>query len=85
MKNGKKVYYKIGWQVATQGIETKDIYEAMKVIKQVYKGNCGVWYSEGIYYVDCSRRVNTKTEAMRIGRECAANYSEMGNYGSNRS
>lgn len=71
LKNGQKVCYKTGWQVATQGIETKDIHEAMRVIKQVYKGNCGIWYSEGIYYIDCSHRVKTKTEAMKIGKRCA--------------
>jgi hypothetical protein len=35
-----------------------------------YKGNCGVWFSEGIYYIDKSHRVNTKREAMAIGKEC---------------
>jgi hypothetical protein len=29
-----------------------------------------VWYSEGVYYVDRSHRVDTKREALRIGREC---------------
>ena len=33
-----------------------------------YGGNCGIWLSDGIYYVDKSRRVNTKWEAMDIGR-----------------
>ena len=33
-------------------------------------GNCGVWFSGGIYYVDKSKRVNTKREAMEIGRAC---------------
>ena len=69
LKNGKTITYKSGWQVATEGIETADIREAMKAIK-VYEGNCGVWFADGIYYIDKSKRVNTKKEAMEIGRAC---------------
>lgn len=69
LKGGKIITYKSGWQVATEGIETTDIKEVMKAIK-AYKGDCGVWYSEGIYYIDKSHRVSTKREAMRIGRLC---------------
>lgn len=69
LKQGKAITYKSGWQVATEGKETTDIHEAMTMIKE-YKGNCGVWFSEGIYYIDKSHRVNTKREAMQIGREC---------------
>lgn len=69
LKNGKAITYKSGWQVATEGIETSDIREAMKAIK-AYNGNCGVWFADGIYYIDKSKRVNTKKEAMEIGRAC---------------
>ena len=69
LKNGKIITYKSGWQVATEGLETADINEAIKMVR-AYSGNCGVWYSEGIYYIDKSYRVNTKREAMQIGREC---------------
>lgn len=69
LKNGQLKTYKSGWQVATEGKETTSIYEAMQMIKE-YKGNCGVWFSEGIYYIDKSHRVNTKREAIQIGREC---------------
>lgn len=69
LKNGKVITYKSGWQVATEGKETVNIQEAMQMIK-AFKGNCGVWYSEGIYYIDKSHRVATKREAMQIGREC---------------
>lgn len=69
LKEGKPITYKSGWQVATEGKETKDINEAMKMIKE-YKGNCGVWFADGIYYIDKSHRESTKREAMRIGREC---------------
>lgn len=69
LKNGKCITYKSGWQVATEGKETTDIKEAMQMIKE-YSGNCGVWFNEGIYYIDKSHRVNTKREAMEIGRAC---------------
>lgn len=69
LKNGNKITYKSGWQVATEGVECKTAREAMNAVK-VYNGNCGVWYSEGIYYVDKSKRVSTKREAMEIGRAC---------------
>ena len=69
LKKGRVITYKTGWQVATEGIETADIYEAMKAIK-TYGGNCGVWYYENKYYIDKSYRVNTKREAMEIGKKC---------------
>lgn len=69
LKNGKAITYKSGWQVATEGIETKSAREAINAVK-VYRGNCGVWFADGIYYIDRSHRVNTKREAMEIGRAC---------------
>lgn len=69
LKKGKIINYKTGWQVATEGQETANIQEAMQMIRE-YKGDCGVWFSEGIYYIDKSHRVNTKREAMTIGRAC---------------
>lgn len=69
LKNGKKIFYRSGWQVATEGIETTDAREAMQAIKN-YGGNCGVWFSNGIYYIDKSKRVDTKKEALAIGRAC---------------
>lgn len=69
LKNGKSITYKSGWQVATEGLETTDIREAMQMIKG-FGGNCGVWLENGIYYIDKSHRVNTKREAMEVGRAC---------------
>ena len=69
LKNGNKIVYKSGWQVATEGVECKTARDAINAVK-AYNGNCGVWYSEGIYYVDKSKRVSTKREAMEIGRAC---------------
>ena len=69
LKKGKPVTYKTGYQVATEGLETTDQKEAMAMIK-AYGGDCGIWYSEGIYYIDKSHRVNTKREALAVGRAC---------------
>ena len=68
LKQGKAITYKSGWQVATEGKETRDVNEAIKMVRE-YKGNCGVWFSEGIYYIDKSHRVDTKREAIQIGKE----------------
>ena len=67
LKAGKKITYRSGYQVATEGKETTDVNEAMRFIRE-YMGNCGVWFSNGIYYVDKSHRVNTKREALEVGR-----------------
>lgn len=69
LKEGRKIVYKSGWQVATEGVECATAIEAMKAVK-AYNGNCGVWYAGGIYYIDKSHRVNTKREALEIGRAC---------------
>ena len=69
LKGGKKVTYKTGWQVATEGMECKTAREAMDAVKG-YKGDCGIWFSDGIYYIDKSKRVKTKREALTIGRAC---------------
>lgn len=69
LKNGRPIVYKSGWQVATEGKETSDIREAMQFIK-AYGGNCGIWLSDGIWYIDLSKRVSTKKEALEIGRKC---------------
>ena len=68
LKNGKLIQYKTGWQVAIYGVEVKTAREAIEAVK-AYGGNCGVWFADGIYYIDKSFRVDTKKEALRIGRE----------------
>ena len=67
LKNGKVISYRTGWQVATHGVEVKTAREAIEAVK-AYDGNCGVWLENGIYYVDKSFRVNTKREALTIGK-----------------
>lgn len=65
LKKYRKVQFKTGYQVATEGIEVKTVAEACRAV-QHYKGSCGVWYSEGVYYVDKSFRISTKSEALMI-------------------
>lgn len=69
LKNGKIISYKSGWQVATEGVECTTAESAMQTVK-VYGGNCGVWLADGIYYVDRSHRVDTKRQALEIGKAC---------------
>lgn len=68
LKSGKVIEYKTGWQVAIYGVEVKTAREAIEAVK-AYGGNCGVWFADGIYYIDKSFRVDTKKEALKIGRE----------------
>lgn len=67
LKNGKIINYKSGWQIATEGIEVTNISKVIPAIKK-YNGNCGIWFSNRIYYIDKSFRTNTKKEALTIGR-----------------
>ena len=67
LKNGKIIEHKSGFQVATEGKETNNIHEVRAILKE-YNGNCGIWYSKGIYYIDKSQRVSTKKQALEIGR-----------------
>ncbi len=69
LKKGKIITYKTGYQVATEGFETTDINEVRSIIK-TYDGNCGIWFSGGIWYIDKSHRVSTKKEAIAVGRSC---------------
>ena len=69
LKNGKPITHKTGYQVATEGIETRSARTAIIQVK-IYGGNCGIWYSDGVYYIDKSHRVATKKEALKIGRKC---------------
>ena len=65
LKGGKIISYKTGYQVATEGLETTSAREAINAVK-AYGGNCGVWFSNGVWFIDRSIRVNTKTEALKI-------------------
>ena len=68
LKHGKPITYKTGYQVATEGIETQDPREAINAVK-AYGGNCGIWFSDGTYYIDKSHRETTKRNALTVGRQ----------------
>lgn len=68
LKAYKAITYKSGYQVATEGLELVTIEEAAAAIIS-YEGSCGIWFSNGIYYIDKSHWVKTKHEALRVGRE----------------
>ena len=67
LKGGQPVHYKTGYQVATEGVTTTDINEVRALIK-AYDGSCGLWLSDGVWYIDKSHRVATKREALEVGR-----------------
>jgi hypothetical protein len=69
LKKGIKITYKSGYQVATEGVEVYTAEEAIKAVR-AYNGNCGVWFSDGVYYIDKSHRVSTKKDAIALGLAC---------------
>ena len=68
LRKGQPITYKSGYQVATEGVECHNARECISAVK-AYNGDCGVWYDNGIYYVDKSHRVTTKREAIRQGKQ----------------
>lgn len=62
------VSYKTGYQVAERGSSTTSVCEAQAMIEEM-GGSCGVWFFNGVFYVDKCRRVSTKKAALAIGRE----------------
>ncbi len=68
LRNGKPITYKTGYQVADYGVECKTAEQALDAINNM-GGNCGVWLSDGIFYIDHSFRIGTKREALQIGRK----------------
>lgn len=69
LKKGEVVVYKSGYQVATEGVEVTTATEALEVVKAM-DGNCGIWLSEGVYYIDKCHRVSLKRDAIAEGLKC---------------
>ncbi len=67
LKAGKAVSWKTGYQVADYGIETRELAAAAQKIVEL-GGTAGVWFSNGVWYIDHSFRVKTKRDALVIGR-----------------
>lgn len=66
-KNGIPVQYKTGYQVSIKdGIITDNIDIAIEYMEN--NRASGVWYDNGLYYVDYSVRIATKKNAIVIGK-----------------
>ncbi len=70
LRNGKIVEYKTGWQVGIRGIECHTPEEVSILLHKGLgrKGNIGIWFSGGIYYIDISKHITTKQDALKIGK-----------------
>lgn len=70
LRNGKIIEYKTGWQVGITGIECHTPEEVSILLHKGIgrKGNIGIWRSGNIYYVDISKRVQTKKNALALGK-----------------
>ena len=67
LKNGQPVRYKSGYSVGLEGYECKTIEECIQIIEKL-GGYCGIWFYNGIYYIDKIAQISTKRDAMQIGR-----------------
>lgn len=70
LRNGKIVEYKTGWQVGITGVTCKTPEEVSALLHSGLgrKGNIGIWLSEGVYYIDVSKRITTKQNALQVGK-----------------
>jgi hypothetical protein len=70
LRNGKIVEYKTGWQVGITGVTCRTPEEASALLHSGLgrKGNIGIWLSDGIYYIDVSKRITTKKDALQVGK-----------------
>lgn len=66
LKSGRIITYKTGYQVADYGLECTTAEAAIKAVRD-YNGDCGIWFSDGIYYIDHSFHISTKKQALAIG------------------
>lgn len=70
LRNGKIVEYKTGWQVGITGITCKTPEEVSALLHHGLgrHGNVGIWFNDGIYYIDISKRIATKKNALAVGQ-----------------
>ena len=72
LSNYKKIKYPFGYQYSitenTEENATANIYKAYEMI-QALKGNCGIWYDGGLFYVEESYRAESFNDAMRLACE----------------
>ena len=68
LKNGECVSYPSGYQVADYGKETKSVEEAAKFVEEM-NGDAGLWYSDGVFYVDHSIKIDDLETAIEYGKK----------------
>jgi hypothetical protein len=70
LRNGAIVEYKTGWQVGISGVTCCTPEEVSALLHHGLgrNGNIGIWLSEGTYYIDVSRRITTKKDALTLGQ-----------------
>lgn len=61
-----EVTHRDGYQVGFRGIETRNPIEATQAVER-YRGDCGVWFSKGIYYIDKSFHFRSRKQAKKQG------------------
>lgn len=67
LKNGETVSYQNGYQVADYGKETKSSEEAAKFVEEM-NGDADLWYSNGVFYVDHSIKIDDLEAAIEYGK-----------------
>ena len=67
LKNGETVSYPDGYQVADYGKETKSAEEAAHIVEEM-GGDAGLWYSDGVFYVDHSIKIDDLEAAIEYGK-----------------
>lgn len=70
--DGKAITYASGYQVSIQDLKIMPTHSlTMTYIKRKLRaGYClGVWIDKGLAYVDLSKRVSTKREAVELGNQ----------------
>lgn len=68
LKNFEKITYKAGFQVGIEGLQTRNIEFAVYLINS-YRGNCGVWLSNNIYFIDETIHVSRLDTAVSLGKD----------------
>jgi hypothetical protein len=66
-KNSEPIRYKSGYQVGIKGFERKTYKAVANLIKKY--PNVGIWLHDKIYYIDVTKRISTKKEAIKTGKE----------------
>ena len=74
-KQGESLSYAKGYQVSEQDLEIIPAYKLTKkhlidMLNRLPMGKClGVWIDNGKAYIDCSEYVNTKKQALKLGKQ----------------